>query len=434
VQWQRLVAWPIAVAIGALAWALAGWLVCVAFCLIGWLPDISQPLSGPLGLATSLFLLANGSRVVVAGVTISIIPLLLTIAIAATGVGLLRVALRHGFAKAPAPSTWRVAATAAVIAGTYGVATAVLAGMTGLGSPPSALVGGVVIGFVTAWLAVAPPTGWHMPWPASTPAWVRALPRACGAGLGVLAAGGALVVCIALVTSRQQVGSLEQALIPGVLGSVLLAILQAFWAPTMIIWGVSWLTGAGFALGAETSISPISVQLGILPSLPVFGAVPAVGAPPGGLIFWLVVPVAAGAAAAWVAVRAQETGDVASKINMRIEGGAAIGCATGIVVGLLATVACALTRGDLGQARLTGLGPLITSMVLLAPALLGFGGVVAGIALALRLHLAHGGRRAPAQAVQAAKPKPPPQPKPLKPPPQPWLAGENKVSPKGHIA
>jgi len=237
-------------------------------------------------------------------------------------------------------------------------------------------------------------------------------------------------MCVALVASRSQVGVIEDGLAAGAFGSVMLAVLQAFWAPTLVIWGLAWLTGAGFSLGAGSIVSPFSVQLGMLPSLPVFGAVPAVGAPPWGMAFWLAVPIVAGVAAAWVVIRAQEAGDVAIGARCSIETGAAIGCATGVVAGMVATVATAISRGDLGTARLTGLGPLVGSMVLLAPALIGFGGVVTGIVLAAR-HREASPKASPKEPPkEPAKAKPAEKPAGPKPPPQPWLDGNKK----GHIA
>ena len=467
-DWRRLVPWPIAAIVAALLWALAGWLICAAFALVGWLGDVSQPLDAPLGLATSLFLLANGCRVVVAGVTVSIMPLLLTLGIAATGVGLLRVAARHSFDEAPADSTGRVAGFAGVAAAAYGLGAAGLAGVTQAGSAFSTLLGGVVIGFITGCLAIAPLAGWHMPWPKATPVWVRAWPRACGAGLGVLGAGGALVMCVALISSHDRVAALEAGLAPGTLGLVMLAVGQAFWAPTMIIWGAAWATGAGFALGAETLVSPFSVQLGILPSLPIFGAVPPIGAPPPAMFLWLVIPVGAGVAAAWVAVRAQ----IAQAGEMRLETGTAIGVAAGVTTALAATVIAAISRGDLGTNRLVGLGPVLTNMVLLVPAVLGVSGGVMGLVLTLRRPRPAEPAPPSTKKLDVAKPdvtkpveppRPPSPPSPIKkpdapkppepprppsptekpaapkpaeppdqptPPPQPWLRQENS-KPKG---
>jgi len=398
-----LAPWPIAVVIGVLAWALAGWLVCAAFCLVGWLSDISQSLSDSLSLAASLFLLANGSRVVIAGISISIMPLLLTLAIMGTGYGLIRVALRHGFDEDPEASGLLVAGVAGVVAIVYGAATATLAGSMQIGDIGESLTGGVTIGLITGWLAAARSFGWHFGWPRQVPEWVRALPRACGAGLGILVAGGTLVICLALLLDRSQVQDLQNSLSPGLLGTSLLAAMQAFWAPNLVIWGISWLVGAGFSLGVGTVVSPFVVQLGVLPSVPMFGAVPAAGMPSQTMLVWSAVPVVAGVAAGWVAARSQVSTD------MRLETGAGIGGGAGVLTGLAATVVAAISRGNLGTVELTGLGPLIGTMVLLAPVLLGLGGLAAGLVVALgRPKVAP--RVLPVDTLDKPAPKPPPQP------------------------
>ena len=417
VVWRHLLPWPVAVVAAAIVMALAGWLVCAAICMVGWLSDISQPLAAPLSLATSLFLLANGSPVVVAGVKISIMPLLLTLGIGTAGWGLIRVALRLGFSERPSATTGRVAGAAGMIAGVYGMVAAGLSGATQIGSTIHTLIGGVVIGFVTGWAAAAPLLGWRIGWPERTPAWVRACPRACGAGLGVLFAGGTLVMSVALVLARERVGALQAGLEADGVGTAILAVIQSLWTPNLAIWGVAWLVGAGFTLGVDTIVSPMAVELGVLPSIPMFGAVPDVGAPPQWMIAWLAVPVIAGMAAAWVAVRAQVTAP-----PVLIETGAAIGCAAGVLTGLLVTAVASASRGDLGVMRLVGLGPLLANMALLAPALLGFGGVVCGAILALRR--GNVVERITPPVARMATPVHSPVPV-ATPPPQPWLPKGN---------
>jgi len=399
------------IVIGTLLWAAAGWLICAAVCLIGWLTDISMPVNSALGLASAFFLLANGVKVVVAGITVSVVPLLLTMAIVTTGVGIVRVAIRHGFGTTPEHPAVRLSGVAVVTAVVYGAATLALAWTTTGGPDVKAAADGLVIGFVVGWWAGAPVCGWHIPWPLSTPAWVRACPRACGAGLGVLGAGGAVLMIVALISASSRVSSLQSGLQPGPGGTTLLAVGQALWSPTLIIWAVAWLVGAGVSLGVGTVVSPVAVDLGVLPSIPVFGAVPDNGAPSPSLLAWFAVPVLAGVVAAWVVSRAQASEDLADERPPRIEVGALIGGASGIITGLAATALAALSRGDLGVNRLAGFGPLLNAMVLLAPTWLGIAGMITGAVLAWRRTF---------QVDWQPVTPPPAAPKP-KPPPQPWL-------------
>jgi hypothetical protein len=88
--------------------------------------------------------------------------------------------------------------------------------------------------------------------------------------LGVAAAvvGGLLVVSFA------QVIGLYQALQPGIIGVVVLAIAQFALLPTIIVWTATWFVGPGFTLGAGALVSPLGTNIQALPSLPILGIVP----------------------------------------------------------------------------------------------------------------------------------------------------------------
>jgi len=387
--------------------------------MVGWLSDMSQPLSGPLSLAAALLLLAHGAPVLVGGVTVSVAPLGLTFVIIAVGVGVTRVVLRHGFAAAPGPSTARVGVAAIVVAVVYAVPVAIVAWFTHPASIGRAVAGGLVVGLIVGWSAAAPLFGWRLTWPVAAPAWMRALPRALGAGAGILLACGAAVLAIAIASSGTRIETLQNGLMPGRLGGVLLAVAQALWLPNFVVWCAAWLVGAGFALGVGTVVSPVAVNLGMLPSIPIFGAVPQPGSPPSAMTLWLLAPVVAGVAAAWVAVRAQFTHEWLRDQTFRVETGGLVGGATGILTGLVLTVLAAVTRGDFGSVRLVGLGPRLGPMALLAPSLFGFAGLAAGMVLAW-----HWGSAT--DEVEPVAPHVPASPRPPTPPRPP--------SPAGHAA
>lgn len=409
VAWHKLLPWPVAAAVGAVGAVLAAGLICLVLPLVGWLSDMSQPLSGPFGLAADLLLVANGASVVVGGVSLSVVPLGLTLIIIAAGMGVTRVLVRHGFAAAPGPSAGRVGGVAAVVAVTYAVLIAVVAWLAQPASLGRAAVGGVLVGAVVGWAAAAPLFGWRLAWGPGIPAWVKALPRAVGAAAGLLLAGGAIVLAIAIASSGARIEALQGELMPGRIGGVLLVVLQALWLPNFVVWCAAWLVGAGFALGVGTVVSPVAVDLGMLPAVPVFGAVPQPGSPPAAMALWLLVPVVAGIAAAWVAMRAQVAHDRLLRETPRLDVGGLIGGAAGILSGLAVTVLAAITKGDFGSVRLVGLGPRLGPMVLLAPSLFGFAGLVAGVLLAWRWNVAAAGvKTAPPTAPRPPTPPAPP--------------------------
>jgi hypothetical protein len=62
--------------------------------------------------------------------------------------------------------------------------------------------------------------------------------------------------------------------------------------PNLIGFGAAWVSGAGFAIGAGSYVSPLASQLGPLPALPVFAAIPTAGLERG-IIFALVPTISA---------------------------------------------------------------------------------------------------------------------------------------------
>ena len=130
----------------------------------------------------------------------------------------------------------------------------------------------------------------------------------------------------------------------------------------MIAWAISYLTGAGFFLGAQTLISPFIAHVAPveLPPLPILAAVPT-SATPAAWVFPVTV-VIIGALAAQVAMRGL-TGP--RWFGFVAAGGMALGAA--VIVTLLAV----MSAGALGVEQLATLGP--------TPSVVGF--LVAGLLL-----------------------------------------------------
>ncbi|MDR1117670.1 MAG: DUF6350 family protein [Bifidobacteriaceae bacterium] len=132
---------------------------------------------------------------------------------------------------------------------------------------------------------------------ATLPAWVRAIPSTSALIVAAVLATATMLTLIWLVTGYGRFGDLATSLDAGLIGGVVLALLSiAFW-PNMAAFGVAYLAGPGFSIGAATVVAPGDVTLGPMPSLPLIGIVPQ-SAYPGGV--WLAaLPVAAAAAGAW---------------------------------------------------------------------------------------------------------------------------------------
>ncbi len=173
------------------------------------------------------------------------------------------------------------------------------------------------------------------------------------------------LLAVALVTSLVffvsgwgQVLIVHDALVGGSwVGAGAVVLLQLAWVPTVLVWALAWLTGAGFSLGAGTLFSPGVVSTGALPALPMLGALPVSGL--GSAAVWVpLVPIGASALCAW-SRRRQLRG-----LSLR-DAVAASAAATGVLV-VSAGVAFWAASGSVGPGRLAHVGPSALGIALLA--------------------------------------------------------------------
>ncbi|MGA1837525.1 DUF6350 family protein [Herbiconiux sp. 11R-BC] len=177
----------------------------------------------------------------------------------------------------------------------------------------------------------------------------RAGAIAAAAVVGISAVAMALI----LVFNFSSIVSLYESLQSGLMGGIALTLAQLALLPNLIVWTASWFVGPGFALGAGSAVSPLGTQLGLVPSLPVLGALPHGTAALGFL--GLLVPVAVG----YFTAAALRPGYLAS-----VEGRAGRGLRLGLTaVGAGAVGASILallalwSGGAAGPGRLAEVGP-----------------------------------------------------------------------------
>ena len=138
--------------------------------------------------------------------------------------------------------------------------------------------------------------------------WAEA-PGLIARGGSVVVAGlvglGALLVTVALVLRGGEIVALYEAAHVDVLGAIVLTLAQLAYLPTLVVWGIAFVAGPGFAVGTGTSVSPAGTQAGVVPGVPLLGIVPDSTTP------WLLLlalgPIALGALAGWIA-RSRLTG------------------------------------------------------------------------------------------------------------------------------
>lgn len=345
---------PVLVAIGGgLAAALAGALLVGAVVLIGWWGAVSVSVPAMLRTIGGVWLLGNGGPLVAQGLRITLVPLGLTAVFALLCAATAAFGYQQAARARPRPARGReqvrmIGLVAAEL--TLGYAAGAAAMAAGIGGPVLAVVPGaagvaVVGGLAGAWWQ----SGHRLP----APVWLRAAARGALAGILALAGVAAVVLGVALVLGEPRIQTLEQQLGFDAAGNVVWALVGLLYLPTLLGWAASWLLGAGFALGEGSLVAPWATQLGLLPSIPVFGALPADGA--GGLEAWLAVGVlpglVAGATAVAAAARTRDgsTSPVAALVS---------GALAGLLAGLGFLVWAALSRGGLGSDRFATVGPL----------------------------------------------------------------------------
>jgi hypothetical protein len=193
------------------------------------------------------------------------------------------------------------------------------------------------------------------PWPQLIrllPAAPRSMVVGAAGALATLAGCGAVLAGISLTIHLHEAAVLEHDLAPGVVGTLLLVLLQLGYLPNAVIWAIAFSVGPGFAFGAGTVVSPTGSALAQLPAFPMLAALPPGlhTAVPG----WieptvLAVPYLAGAVGGLLLVRAAP----ALGLDAAPVWGLACGGVSGGVLGLLAAV----SGGPLGDGRLTAVGP-----------------------------------------------------------------------------
>ncbi len=184
----------------------------------------------------------------------------------------------------------------------------------------------------------------------------RAVRPAVEGVLGFVGIGLVVVVLLA-AAHLGRMSTLNTQLDAGITGTTVLSLLQLTILPNLALYAGAWTTGASVHLGAVT-VSGGGVQAGVLPMLPVLGAVPDPGPLPGFVGIAPLVPVLLGAGIGWRASgRHTRLAPVTAKLGTAATGA---GLAT---VALLVLVW--LARAQVSPGALRQVGPALTVAPLL---------------------------------------------------------------------
>jgi hypothetical protein len=368
---QALLGWfPLGVAGGVLS-SLTGWVLITGTVVLGWLTAEPGTLSQSLDIGTRLWLLTNGVATRVGSANATIVPW------GATAVFAFLVCRSAAFASRAAKrrSAARLVAISGATTAGYLAPVLVVALASDDGWRSSLPRFGFVV--LAVWLSAILGAGRARGEALTSrwPRWASDIARGVlGAQLVMLIAGSAVVVS-GLIRHMSRVVELTNVLNAGIAGGLALVVLQLALAPNAAVWAASYALGAGFSIGSSSVVAPAGTELGMVPGLPLLGALPASGASSVTQLWWLASGVGAGALAAWIVVR---RGRVA-----RFDETALVGGLAGLLAGLVFVCLAWASGGDLGADRLTALGPRLLPLLVMAPTTMGLAGMIVGFVLGL---------------------------------------------------
>ena len=172
---------------------------------------------------------------------------------------------------------------------------------------------------------------------------------------GLLGVGMAIVV-VALLLSVPAQSALFDALAPGPVGGLVLTLVQLALLPLLAVWALTVVLGGTVGVGTATGISLTGAETGVLPALPMLGALPSPGPFPGwawALMILPAIPVALGA------VRlVRDVADLAQRDRIT----AWVAYPVVVIVSLL--LLAGLSTGGIGDGRLVHLGPQMSTLAL----------------------------------------------------------------------
>ena len=239
-----------------------------------------------------------------------------------------------------------------VVAGTatYATVAFLVAQGSSLGgatvSPMSALVWSVLVGAVGLTAGVIDGAGLVPSLLERAPELLRASALvAAGSGAALAVAVGTLAG-VALAARWSTVVAMSHQLAPSAGDAAGVLLVSLAYLPNLLVWTLSYVVGPGFGVGGGATVDPFYAAGGLLPGVPVLGAVPT-DAPAAGPLL-LLLPVAAGIVGSMVLRRRMHLG-LMREVAAVLGGAALLGVATALLA--------ALSHGSLGDGRLVGLGP-----------------------------------------------------------------------------
>ncbi|WP_239099928.1 DUF6350 family protein [Phycicoccus sp. CSK15P-2] len=355
--------WRRAALIGALTALVSAALVVVPV-VLAW---DAAPLDGTeradaVRLGAALWLLLGGAHVSAGPATITLTPLLGT----AVLVVLARYGAREAMVRVRTDGGYWAGTLPRDLAGAVGAWWAGYALGTGavwavahsgalVPRPWTVLVPAFLVPVAGLWLALAPVArdDPDVLGPRLVPVLPDVVRRGLGpglAGVALLVVLGTLVIGVAVLLAWPQVAAVQDGLTADRTDVLVLALAQVAALPNLALWVVSLMGGPGFTVVGGAVVSWDGVESGLLPLVPVLGALPQPGPyPVPAALGGLAVLVGAGV---WVGRRAVATVARLSRLRTKLAVATCACATTSLAVGALDL----LGGGSAGQFRLAAVG------------------------------------------------------------------------------
>nr|WP_269453841.1 DUF6350 family protein [Pseudoclavibacter sp. 13-3] len=200
-----------------------------------------------------------------------------------------------------------------------------------------------------------------------------------GAAVTMVALVGAAAIglTVSVLGNWMSIVAVYESLHGGWTGVIVMSLIQLLYLPNLVVWSIGWIGGAGIAIGTGSLASPFGTLVAPMPAVPVLGAIPSGGS---WQIMLLILPILAGFAGAWFALRPLAAELVGGWHGWLVAAASALGQA--VVIWLVLTVLATLASGALGPGRLQDVGVPIWRMIIPA-GFVALGAVVAATVLVL---------------------------------------------------
>lgn len=365
------VSWPVIACVGGLLTAVASWTLCTGLTVLGWLGSDSASFGNALRFGTSFWLLANGIGLRIGTVSVTLVPWGVTAVIALLIARFAAAASARRVTGGPTMTSAGFISAVTVAAYLFPVLVVVLSLDEPWQDPARWAAVTTVLLLAALWGSRRNPRG--------RGSYVRDMKfmvsRAVVAAQLVMLVAGAALLVTGLSMHVKRVEALHQALYTGLAGAIALLVLQLAFVPNALVWSASYALGSGFSLGTGSVVAPAGTQLGIVPAIPLLGALPHTG--PGAMaqLWWLAAGGVAGAVACLVLL--------ADRPAVRFDQASLIGGACGLLAGTVFAGLAWAASGDLGILRLTDIGPRLLPLLIMAGTTMGLSGMITGLVLGL---------------------------------------------------